>query len=353
LSRGRANLKFQTRRGAVSAPFEASEVTSPLRHAYHIHSEQRKCYNRTAMSSIIEVKNVVKKFGPITAVAGVDLEVVEGECFGLLGPNGAGKTSLVRMIIAASPITSGSILVDGRDITVEPRKIKANIGVVPQEENLDPDLTVLENLLVFSRYFDIPGKEAKERALSNLQFFELQDRQKSKIEELSGGMKRRLLIARALMNRPRLIILDEPTVGLDPQTRHLVWQKLSSLKQQGVTLLLCTQNMEEAWRLCDRLAIMNEGKIVALDSPQKLLAEYGGMQIVEARLRHEERRDLVQAKLSERGFVWQDIEDMLHIYQGDSQVLDEELKNELIITSQHAPTLEDVFLRLTRRSLRE
>jgi lipooligosaccharide transport system ATP-binding protein len=305
------------------------------------------------MSSIIAVKNVVKKFGPITAVAGVDLEVIEGECFGLLGPNGAGKTSLVRMIIAASPITSGNIRVDGMDITVEPRKIKANIGVMPQEENLDPDLTVLENLLVFSRYFDIPKKEAGERALSNLQFFELQDRQKAKIEELSGGMKRRLLIARSLMNRPRLIILDEPTVGLDPQTRHLVWQKLSSLKQQGVTLLLCTQNMEEAWRLCDRLAIMNEGKIVALDSPQMLLAKYGGMQVIEARLLHEERRELVQSKLSERGFVWQDIEDMLHIYQGDSQVLDEELKNELVITSQHAPTLEDVFLRLTRRSLKE
>jgi lipooligosaccharide transport system ATP-binding protein len=225
--------------------------------------------------------------------------------------------------------------------------------VVPQEENLDPDLTVLENLLVFSRYFDIPKNEGRERALANLQFFELQERQKAKIDELSGGMKRRLLIARALMSRPKLLILDEPTVGLDPQTRHLVWQKLLALKGQGVTLLLCTQNMEEAWRLCDRLAIMNAGVIVALGSPQELLARYGGSLIIEARPRLEESKGFLQSRLTEHGLHWQEIEDMLHIYQGDGQVLDEELKNELVITSQHAPTLEDVFLRLTRRSLRE
>ena len=303
--------------------------------------------------SIIKARRVVKRFGSIVAVDGVDLDVEQGECFGLLGPNGAGKTSLVRMIIASSPITTGTIWVDGKDITRMPRLIKANIGVVPQEDNLDPDLTVLENLLVFSRYFDIPKKEGRERALANLQFFELQERQKAKIDELSGGMKRRLLIARALMSRPKLIILDEPTVGLDPQTRHLLWQKLAALKQQGVTLLLCTQNMDEAWRLCDRLAIMNGGKIVALGTPQELLARYGSSQILEARLRSEQSKDKVMAMLGERGFQWQEIEDMLHIYQGDGQVLSDELKNELVITSQHSPTLEDVFLRLTRRSLRE
>jgi lipooligosaccharide transport system ATP-binding protein len=303
--------------------------------------------------SLIKARGVVKKFGSITAVNGVDLDVNEGECFGLLGPNGAGKTSLVRLIIAASPITEGTIWVDGKDITKMPRQIKANLGVVPQEENLDPDLTVLENLLVFSRYFDIPKKEARQRALSNLQFFELQERQKAKIDELSGGMKRRLLIARALMSRPKLLILDEPTVGLDPQTRHLVWQKLVALKGQGVTLLLCTQNMEEAWRLCDRLAIMNDGKIVALGTPRELLARYGSTLIIEARPRYEEKKAAVTAKLTQHGFQWQEIEGMLYIYQGDSQVLDEELRNELVITSQHAPTLEDVFLRLTRRSLRE
>jgi len=305
------------------------------------------------MSTIIKARNVFKRFGTITAVAGLDLDVEQGECFGLLGPNGAGKTSLVRMIIAASPLSEGSITVDGIDIAVKPRKIKANLGVVPQEENLDPDLTVLENLLVFSRYFDIPGKEARERALSNLQFFELQERHKAKIDELSGGMKRRLLIARALMSKPKLLILDEPTVGLDPQTRHLVWQKLIALKQQGVTLLLCTQNMEEAWRLCDRLAIMNEGKIVALGSPQELLATYGSSQVIEARPRSAEKRAAIQSRLTARGFQWHEIEDMLHIYQGKDQVLDAELESELDITSRHAPTLEDVFLRLTRRSLRE
>jgi lipooligosaccharide transport system ATP-binding protein len=162
-----------------------------------------------------------------------------------------------------------------------------------------------------------------------------------------------LLIARALMSKPKLLILDEPTVGLDPQTRHLVWQKLLALKGQGVTLLLCTQNMEEAWRLCDRLAIMNDGVIVALGPPQELLARYGGSLIIEARPRLEERKGFLQSRLTERGFQWQEIEDMLHIYQGDGQVLDDELKSELVITSQHAPTLEDVFLRLTRRSLRE
>ncbi len=303
--------------------------------------------------SIIQARGVVKRFGPIVAVDGLDLDVQEGECFGLLGPNGAGKTSLVRMITAVSPITAGTIQVDGKDITREPRRIKALIGVVPQEENLDPDLTVLENLLVFSRYFDIPKKEGRERALANLELFELQEKQKAKVEQLSGGMKRRLLIARALISNPKLIILDEPTVGLDPQSRHLLWQKLDSLKQQGVTLLLCTHNMEEAWRLCDRLAIMDKGKIVALGTPQELLAKHGGVQIIEARPRLEERKDRVVAMLRDRGFEWQEIEGLFYIYQSDGQALGDELNNELAIMSQHTPTLEDVFLRLTRRSLRE
>lgn len=303
--------------------------------------------------SLIEVRNVVKRFGAIVAVAGVDLDVAEGECFGLLGPNGAGKTSLVRMIMGVSPLTAGSIWVDGKDIAKAPRQIKAKLGVVPQGENLDPDLNVLENLLVFSRYFDMPRVEARQRALENLRFFELDERQKAKVPELSGGMKRRLLIARALMNRPKLLILDEPTVGLDPQTRHLVWQKLNSLKAQGVTQLLCTQNMEEAWRLCDRVAIMNEGKITALGSPQQLLAVHGGSQILEARVRSEGSKDIVTGRLRERGFQWQEIEDTLYIFVDHARELDQELKSELAIVNQHVPTLEDVFLKLTGRSLRE
>lgn len=300
----------------------------------------------------IKVRNVVKRFGPIVAVAGIDLDVDEGECFGLLGPNGAGKTSLIRMIIAASPLSGGNIWVEGRDVTKEPRRIKANIGVVPQEENLDPDLTVLQNLITFARYFDIAKAEAKERALANLRLFELDERQQAKIEELSGGMKRRLLIARALINQPKLLILDEPTVGLDPQTKHLVWQKLRSLKDQGVTQLLCTQNMEEAWHLCDRLAIINEGKVVDTGEPRELLSRYGGKQILEARPRYEMKGFVLQ-RLTEAGFEWQAVEDTLYIFQEDNQVLEDSLIEVLNILSQHTPTLEDVFLRLTGRSLRE
>jgi lipooligosaccharide transport system ATP-binding protein len=302
---------------------------------------------------IIETRGVVKRFGTITAVAGVDLDVAYGECFGLLGPNGAGKTSLVRMVMGVSPISEGSILVDGQDVEKAPRQIKANLGVVPQEDNLDPDLDVLENLVTFARYFDIPRAESRHRALENLQLFELQDRQKAKVEELSGGMKRRLLIARALINQPKLLVLDEPTVGLDPQTKHLVWRKLRSLKAQGVTLLLCTQNMEEAAFLCDRLAIMNEGRIAALDPPQGLVEKYGGSQVLEVRIRSDDRRDLVLTKLGEKGLEWQEIEDTLYVFQGDGQVLDQDLLGELFIMNQHVPTLEDVFLKLTGRSLKE
>ena len=303
--------------------------------------------------SIIKVRNAIKRFGAVLAVAGVDLDVVKGECFGLLGPNGAGKTSLVRMIIGTSPLSGGNIWVDGKDITKAPRQIKAKLGVVPQEDNLDPDLTVFENLITFSRYFDIPKAEARQRALVNLQFFELLEKQKAKVEELSGGMKRRLLIARALINQPKLLILDEPTVGLDPQTKHLVWQKLNSLKMQGITLLVCTQNMEEAWHLCDRVAIMSQGKFVVQGSPRELVAQYGGKQIWEARLRSSERRSFVEARLKQYGFQWQEIEDVLYIFQDSGPELGEELKNELGIVNQHVPTLEDVFLRLTGRSIKE
>ena len=303
--------------------------------------------------SFIEVRGAVKRFGPVVAVNRVDLDVEAGECFGLLGPNGAGKTSLVRMIIAASPIREGSIKIDGKDIVKCPREIKAILGVVPQQDNLDPDLTVLENLTTFARYFDLPGSEAKKRAMANLQLFELQDRRRSKIEELSGGMKRRLIIARALINQPKLLILDEPTVGLDPQAKHLVWRKLASLKGQGVTQLLCTQNMDEAAYLCDRLAVMNEGKIIALGPPAELVAEFGGLQILEARLQSGDRRDMVVSQLREQGFEWQEIEDTFYIFQRDGQVMGPDLQGELVVQNQHVPTLEDVFLRLTGRALRE
>jgi len=302
---------------------------------------------------MIKVRNAIKRFGAIEAVAGVDLDVADGECFGLLGPNGAGKTSLVRMIIGASPLTGGSIWVDGKDITMAAREIKSRLAVVPQEENLDPDLNVLENLTTFARYFDIPKADARRRALDLLELFELQGRQKAKVRELSGGMRRRLLIARSLINEPKLLILDEPTIGLDPQGKHLVWQRLLSMRQRGLTLLLCTQNMEEAGYLCDRLAIMNEGKIIDLGSPQELLGRHGGSQVLEARLRSDDRKSQVVLKLNQQGLEWQEVAGTFYMFEDGDQVLDDELRQEVAIVSQHVPTLEDVFLKLTGRSLRE
>lgn len=302
--------------------------------------------------AIIETRNILKKYGDFIAVDHVDLRIEPGECFGLLGPNGAGKTTLVKMITAVAPITSGEAIIAGMDVTQEPRRVKALLGVVPQEENLDPDFSVLKNLLVFARYFDIPSAEAKRQAISNLELFELAGRQHAKIKELSGGMKRRLLIARALINNPRIIVLDEPTTGLDPQTRHMVWQKLITLKGQGTTQLLTTQNMEEATILCDRLAVMNEGRIVALGVPGNLIGQYGGKQIIEARVDPNDAA-AVKAALTEQGFYWQELGHTLYIFQPDGLELSGFLTEKLVILSRRLPTLEDVFLRLTGRALDE
>lgn len=302
--------------------------------------------------AIIETKNIVKKYGEITAVNGVDLQIEAGECFGLLGPNGAGKTTLMKMITAVSPITSGEARVAGLDVVIKPRRIKALIGVVPQEENLDPDFSVIKNLTVFARYFDISSAEAKRQAIANLELFELSHRQNAKVTELSGGMKRRLLIARALINQPRIIMLDEPTVGLDPQTRHLVWQKLATLKGQGTTQLLTTQNMEEAAVLCDRLAIMNEGRIVAQGLPGEMIAEYGSNKIIEARA-DSASKDTVREELRNRGIYWQELGETFYIFQTDGIDFDSIFREKLTVLVQRRPTLEDVFLRLTGRALNE
>lgn len=301
---------------------------------------------------IIEAKGLVKRYGEFTAVNGVDLTIEAGECFGLLGPNGAGKTTLVRMITGVSPITAGQAFVAGMDVSRRPREVKAIIGVVPQEENLDPDFTVLKNLLVFARYFDIPSKEARRRAMANLEFFELAARQRAKIKELSGGMKRRLLIARGLINEPRVLILDEPTVGLDPQTKHLVWEKLRALKESGTTQLLTTQNMEEAAVLADRLAVMNEGRIVALGSPAELISRHGGREIIEAQV-SSDRRERVLAELRQRGVYWQELGRTLYIFRFDGDGLAELSEMGLTVLGRRVPTLEDVFLRLTGRALTE
>ncbi|GAF96463.1 unnamed protein product, partial [marine sediment metagenome] len=263
--------------------------------------------------AVIKTKNLTKKFKDLLAVDDVNLEVGEGECFGLLGPNGAGKTSIIRMITAVSPPTKGDIWVLGDDLRTHSRQVKAILGVVPQLDNLDPDLTVLQNLVTFARYFDIPKDEARRRSIEVLSLFQLEDRCNSHIKELSGGMKRRLLIARGLINMPKIMILDEPTLGLDPQAKYLVWHKLTELKSQGVTQLLCTQNMEEATVLCDRVAIMNQGKVLSLDAPHELISRYVGNELWEIELNSGERDKTIK-ELENRGLDFEDVGGKIHIF---------------------------------------
>jgi len=223
---------------------------------------------------IIIAENLFKQYDGLIAVKNVNFSIGNRECFGFLGPNGAGKTSLVKMIYGFSPVTSGKLTVFGMDVKTNIRNIKRLLGVVPQENNLDPDLRVLQNLLVYASFFGIDTHLARERAEELLEFFSMKEKAGEIVESLSGGMKRRLTIARALINKPDLLILDEPTTGLDPQARHMVWQRLRLLKEQGVTLILTTHYMEEASQLCDRLVIMNLGEILVEGSPQKLVADY-------------------------------------------------------------------------------
>jgi len=300
----------------------------------------------------IKTQNLTKKFKDLLAVDDVNLEVEEGECFGLLGPNGAGKTSLIRMITAVSPPTKGDIWVQGNNLRTHSRQVKAILGVVPQLDNLDPDLTVLQNLTTFARYFDIPKDEAHRRSTEILRLFELTNKSNSRIRELSGGMKRRLLLARGLINMPKILILDEPTIGLDPQAKYLVWHKLTELKSQGVTQLLCTQNMEEAATLCDRVAIMHQGKILSLDAPSRLITKYVGNEVWEIELNSEERGKIVEELESHR-FDFDDDGSKIHIFHIES---DESIRGAVNFpeTLRRRPaTLEDVFLRLTGRSLSE
>ncbi len=232
-------------------------------------------YN-TAIMAIVTARGLTKYYDGLKAVDSVDFEIEKGECFGFLGPNGAGKTTVMKIIYCFMPPTSGDVKVFGLPVTEKPSEIKACIGVMPQEVNLDPDLTVLENLIVYARYFDIPKKTSLPIAWELLDFAELREKASARIENLSGGMKHRLLLARSLVNNPALLILDEPTTGLDPHSRHAVWEKLENLKAKGTTLLLTTHYMEEAEKLCDRVAIMDSGKIVTIDSPEHLMKAHGG-----------------------------------------------------------------------------
>jgi lipooligosaccharide transport system ATP-binding protein len=231
--------------------------------------------------TVVVAENLVKKFGDFTAVKGVSFSVVNGECFGLLGPNGAGKTSVARMIYGLSPVTAGRLDVFGQNVMTASRKIKANIGVVPQEDNLDPELTVRDNLLIYASYFRMPKDLAKSRAAEIMRFMDLEDKAEAVVEQLSGGLKRRLTIGRAMLNQPKMLILDEPTTGLDPYARHLVWQRLKGLKDAGTTMLLTTHYLEEADQLCDRLIIFYQGEILEQGKPKELVERHTGVDAIE------------------------------------------------------------------------
>jgi lipooligosaccharide transport system ATP-binding protein len=306
------------------------------------------------MSEIIVAKEIVKRYGSFTAVDGISFSVRAGECFGFLGPNGAGKTTTIRMISCVSPVTAGELTVDGMDVQREPRRIKATLGVVPQDDNLDPDLTVRQNLLVYSRYFDLPREVAEERIGESLDLFQLTEKQNERIDSLSSGMKRRLTIARGLINAPRILVLDEPTTGLDPQARHLVWQKLRFLRSQGVTMLLTTHYMEEAAHLCDRVVIMYKGRIMAEGTPDELVNRFAGREVVEVHLGPEERRDVLQRLEGRTGLTVEEVEDILYVYVRGNDGLDvASLNVEADKVVHRRANLEDVFLQLTGRGLVE
>ncbi|HEY7467860.1 MAG TPA: ABC transporter ATP-binding protein [Dehalococcoidia bacterium] len=307
---------------------------------------------------LIEARALSKRFGSLVAVDGIDFEVVRGECFGVLGPNGAGKTSTIRMICCVSPVTSGTLRVLGMDPAVDARRIKARLGVVPQDDNLDTDLTVAENLRAYARYFDVPGTEAKRRAEEVLQLMALTEKAVEKIDNLSGGMKRRLTVARALMSQPELLILDEPTTGLDPQARQLFWQKLRQLKREGMTMLLTTHYMEEAAQLCDRVIIMDSSRIIARGTPKELIERIIGREVVEVHF-HDGRREqaLAGVRSLAGGFEVEETPDVVYVYEREglrASELDlvalEEMSGEVVLRKA---SLEDVFLRLTGRELIE
>ena len=305
------------------------------------------------MRSAIIAKDLTKRFGDFTAVKGISFEIGEGECFGFLGPNGAGKTTTVKMIHCVSPISSGEVFVFNEKATINNRKIKAVTGVIPQEINLDADLTVFENLLVFAKFFDLSAAEARRRIAELLEFVELTTKRDNTIHELSTGMKRRLLIARALLNKPKLIIADEPTTGLDPQARHLIWQRLRLLKKQGVTIVLTTQYMEEAEQLCDRLIVMHEGRILKEGIPATLIDKEIGREVVEIRITSERDEELVRL-LGEASCGHERAGDTLYFYFCDGHEAMKRLADLDIPSVLHRPaTLEDVFLKLTGRSLIE
>ena len=306
------------------------------------------------LQPLIYARGLVKRFGSFTAVDGIDFDLTRGEAFGFLGPNGAGKSSTMRMIGCVSPPTGGELSILGMDPVAQGREIRARLGVVPQEDTLDVELTVRENLLVYGRYFGLPRDVIRERTAELLEFVQLSDRAADQVEPLSGGMKRRLTIARSLINEPDILLLDEPTTGLDPQARHLVWDRLFRLKQQGVTLVLTTHYMDEAEQLCDRLVVMDGGKIVASGSPRSLIGQYSTPEVLELRFDpadHDQAAEKVAAVPTERREVLAD-RILLYVADGETALAAVHgLGLEPVTSLVRRSTLEDVFLRLTGRQL--
>jgi lipooligosaccharide transport system ATP-binding protein len=305
---------------------------------------------------LIEGRGLVKRFGGYVAVDGIDIRVEPGETFGFLGPNGAGKTSTMRMIACVSLPTEGDLRVLGHDARTDGNSIRARLGVVPQEDTLDTELTVWDNLLIYGRYFDLPRALVKERAAELLDFVQLTDRRDSLVDPLSGGMKRRLTIARALINDPELLLLDEPTTGLDPQARHLVWERLYSLKRRGVTQVLTTHYMDEAEQLCDRLVIMDGGRIVGDGSPRELIDRHSTREVVELRFGSHEEHEKAGAHLDAGHERVEELADRILVYATNGDATAERLTAEglrPVSILVRRSTLEDVFLHLTGRSLEE
>ncbi len=302
---------------------------------------------------MIRAVDLRKSFGDFEAVRGIDVDVRRGESFGFLGPNGAGKSSTMRMIAAVSPVTSGELRILGMDPAVDGSLIRGRIGVCPQEDTLDTELNVRDNLYIYGRYFGIPRAEVRRRCDELLEFVQLTERAKAKVESLSGGMKRRLTIARSLINRPDVLLLDEPTTGLDPQARHVVWDRLFRLKQQGVTLVITTHYMDEAEQLCDRLVVMDKGLIVAEGSPAELIRTHATREVAELRFgigEHEEIAPKI-GDLAERVEVLPD-RILLYTHDGEQAIARvHERGLQPIATLVRRSSLEDVFLRLTGRTL--
>jgi lipooligosaccharide transport system ATP-binding protein len=304
-------------------------------------------------SSLIEARALTKRFGQFTAVDSVDFDVGAGEAFGFLGPNGAGKSSTMRMIGCVSPVTEGKLRVLGLDPATDGPAIRAHLGVVPQDDNLDMELTVAENLLIYGRFFDLPKSVIRPRIDELLDFVQLTERRNDRVEPLSGGMKRRLTIARSLINEPDLLLLDEPTTGLDPQARHALWDRLYRLKQRGVTLVLTTHYMDEAEQLCDRLVVMDKARIVAEGSPRELIEQHSTREVVELRFAVGVQ-DTMLGQLDGIAKRVEPLPDRVLLYTDDADATVAEVQRRGLTPEnvvERRSTLEDVFLRLTGRTL--